>query len=284
MVFALFNAGEPSTIETLRESVDEETPVGSVASLMALDPRFTRVTNSRWGLSEWDDTILTKGVYRLEEMFSQANNPIEIDDLPEWITAEDCSAPMFLIRSEEIRLRTACSETFELSPWQSYDRRFVYRLGEQCVAYSMFVEYASFKSNGITLPNAAAALLGMKPMETLEFHDSQGHSLLATYRDTSTTGAYLRSIHPLMMDYRMSAGDWLTIIMDRQTRTFTTHRVKSNAIYPALLKISLLTGISRLTQPNLAYALGCDENEVVEELERRGETTVVRELKRWARE
>ena len=117
MAFALADIGHPVTVETLIDYVMEEKSKVSVVAALSSDPRFAKVSPTKWALVSWDLPKYSGIAISVSEILQHQGRPMPVDEavshvaetfgVPANSVRTCCQAPMFIIESGLIRMRTA---------------------------------------------------------------------------------------------------------------------------------------------------------------------------------
>lgn len=281
-VFGLHSLGRPSRVEDIRVFVTSTVSKASVIAAMKKDSRVKRVSESRWGLTEWGETD-GAGVYILEDLLKQMDAPLAVSDLPQGVNSNDCNAPMFIVEKGTIRLRGGEDPEYKPSLKEFYYDTSVFRLGSKIASYVHAIDYETFKCTSVALPESMACILGISHGTKLNLQGPDGQCLTLDYMDTSSSSPMIRPLQPLLLGLRLSPLDYMTLVLDTNNNTFRVQITKSNVTYAGFERIKLLTGLKATDSKAMAYALKCMPDEVCDVLSARNEKQLLKEFRKIAR-
>lgn len=288
-VMALIELGQPADVDTIINHAGWNGNRGTMANGLGNDPRLIRVSRDKWGLCDWDmqpyQTIAEAIKNMLEEYGEAIPTTVVINNLHtrfgflESSISTYFTAPAFVVEDGNIRLRGSDDDPFEYSASALRRNKGVFKLADRRVALLLQVDNDMLRGSGRTLMKAAAEILELRVGESLEFSQRNGPGAKAYFYELSSSGPSLSSLQALVRNLTGKIGDYLVLVLDRNTMTVNPSLVKPSEIVQSWDSVGQLTGISGIGDLQaLAASLQCDEDEVYGILQSRGDKAVVRAL------
>ncbi len=287
LAFSLKDIGEPTTTQALLDHVGLVRSVNSTKNALASDDRFCRVSRTEWGLVSWGLPEY-KGIASSIRSLLEHQGTVRINDVVDRLRlnfgTKDasvrayCGAPAFVIEDGWVRLRGKDeTHTFGHTPIRTVPGLF--HLGPGRIGLLFRVDRDVLRGSGRPLSVAVGSALGVVPNQVAEFEVSTGGSLTVTLPDTSITGPTLGSTRLLAEAKKANIGDYLTLILDSNDWSAESTVFQPPVSETSWALVERLTGLrSGAGLPGLSEALGCDPEEVVQVLRRRGDDLVVEAL------
>ena len=284
IAFALSDLGDPATVENLIDYVSEKKPKTSVVAALASDPRFVKVSQTRWALVSWNLPKYSGIAMSISEMLQQHGRPMPVEEavsymvetfgVPANSARACCQAPTFIIENGLVRLRSA-GEPYEFSADTLRSSKGIFALANHRIAILLEIDRQMLRGSGRAVGDAAGALLGLNLDDRMVFHTKHGDSVVITFPSTSISGPSIGSIRSIAERESAGIGDYLTLILDKSSMS-TVSLVTDVSEYEASWQlVERLAGIDKGSRMNgLALALRCPVAEVRAVLRSRGDEIV----------
>ena len=286
MVFALSDLRRPATVDEMMSHVGETRARVSVGNALVSDHRLVRVNRSHWGLASWGLPEYSGVAESMRSILEELGGPLSIAEMArllkksfgvvESTTLAYCSAPMFLVEGESLRLRGLGDEPFQCDADQIWRTPGVFRLGPKRLGRLLKVDTDLIRGSGSSLTHAAGAILYVKVNDHLSFSNRSGDRVDITFPETSIVGPSIGSVRRIAEALAAKEGDNLTLILDRSDMSISTHLTDQKDTSPSWEIVGRLTGLpSPVNLSTLAGTLGCETGEVRSFLRARGDDVVL---------
>jgi len=288
LAFALADLDRPATIDELMDHTREDRSRGSALNALASDLRVIKVDQARYALRSWGLSEFKNIAYTIRDLIRETGHPLPIDDVVDHVTqtfgvAESSvrqyvHAPMFVVHSESVRLRTR-DEPFQYPRGSMRRAQGVFALGSQRVALVRRVDSDLVRGSGRILTFAAGDILGVEVNSRIMLRSSEGDTVTLTYPESSIVGPSIGSVRALAERLSAKVGDHLTLIMDRSNLTIEARLTPTEWGSPGWDLVSRLTGVDAQSGlDGLSKSLLCSREEVRSILRSRGDEVVLEAL------
>ena len=289
LAFALTDIGRPATIDEMVSHVGEDRSRYSINNALASDPRIVRVSRTHWGLASWGEVEYSGVAESMRSLLEDSGQPMSVDEMThrmhrafsvaETTTLAYCSAPMFVVEGQLLRLRTQDDESYLLDLGSIRRTPGIFWLGPMRLGRLFRVDWNMLRGSGTTLTHAAGAVLEVEVNANLSFTNGHGDHVQITFPETSLVGPSIGSVRRIAERLSAKEGDYLTLVLDRSDMTVTSSVTDLSNLSPGWQAISRLTGIAApVDLEGLANALHCHANEVRSVLRARGDDEILDHL------
>ena len=286
LVFALSDLGRPATIDEMIRHVGETRARISAVNALGTDPRVVKTSQSNWGLASWGLPEYSGVADTMRSLLQELGGSLYIAELArrlnksfrvvESTTLAYCSAPMFIVEGETVRLRTPDDEPFQCDASLIDRTPGVFRLGPRRLGRLFIVDANVLRGSGITLTHAGGAILAVETNAHLAFSNQIGDRIDVTFPETAMAGPSIGSVRRIVERMSARVGDYLTLVLDRSDMSLSAHLTELKTMLPSWEIVGRLTGLaSPVSLSTLAEALGCETGEVRSFLRARGDDVIL---------
>lgn len=275
--------GRPCSVEEVNAHIGEGHAASSLRNVLAADSRFIRLDKaSNFGLAEWGleeySGIAQEMVERVERAGGSADLEDVVSELVEQFGVSASSvrmyagSPAFVVNNGRVLLR---SPDEPYVPDERIERvRGLYLAPDGQVIVHDIVDKDVLRGSGRQMPEAAAALMGIRPGGRVDFDFSGESRIVVSWPATSVMGPGLGSVRSVATKLGLQAGDAFRLIFDPTTMTCSAEVADAETIEG-------LTGLP--VEPGrelsaLASALRVEPQAVRSLLQARGDDAVLRLL------
>ena len=288
LVFALFDVGEPSTLDELINHINW---VGSRATCMnaaSRDERIVRTSQRQLGLKSWGGEEYISIPETIRHVLATENRPMRISELALKLKSERgfnersvfayCYAPMFIHRGGSVRVRGE-NEPYDYEGVSINDASGVFHLGRGRASLLFEVDGNAMRGSGRALTYAVGKILEIEVDGDYEFHTSDGEGVRITFPRSSSMGPILGSTRTILDAVQAKHGDWVALLFDKTEMSVEARITDVSSSAPSWGLVARLTGINpEHGSVELAMALGCDPDDVRPTLLHRNELVVANAL------
>ena len=286
LAFALSEIGRSATVDEMVAHVEENRSRYSISNALSTDPRIVRVSRTHWGLASWGRSEYSGVAESMRKLLEESGKPMSIDEMvrsmyqafgvEESTTLTYCSAPLFIVEGQRLRLRTPDDEPHQFDPDLIRRTQGVFWLGPMRLGRLFKVDANMLRGSGTILTQAAGAVLEVDVNASLSFTNRDGDQVQVTFPETSLVGPSVGSVRRIAERLSAKEGDYLTLVLDGSDLTVTATVTYLSNESPGWQAISRLTGIAAPADlESLAKALLCQAREVRSVLRARGDDEIL---------
>ena len=285
LTFALADIGKPATVETLMAHIREERTRNSAVNALSADPRIVRASRSKWALASWGLPVYLGIAQSIRHLLENNGKPMRVKDVVERMHADFgivetstrayCNAAMFVTENGQMRIRRD-DEPYSYDRHTSGDSTGVFRLGPNRVSLLIEVDPNVLRGSGRNLPSGVGRWLSVDVNDHMVFDGPEDTTVAITFPESSFLGPSLGSTRSLAEHAGARLGDYMTMIFDRSDMSVEARATPKDHFEPSWDLVARLSGI-RLGSglSGLAESLGCETEDVVEQLRLRKDRPIL---------
>lgn len=272
--------GRPCSVEEVNAHIGEGHAASSLRNVLAADSRFIRLDKaSNFGLAEWGLEEYSGIAQEIIERVERGGGSADLEDLVSELVEQFgvsassvrmyAGSPAFVVNNGRV-LRRSPDEPYV--PDERIERvRGLYAAPDGQVIVHDIVDKDVLRGSGRQMPEAAAALMGIRPGGRVDFDFSGDSRIVVSWPATSVMGPSLGSVRSVATKLGLGAGDAFRLIFDPTTMTCSAEVVDAETI-EGLTGLSVAPGRELSA---LASALRVEPQAVRSRLQARGDDAVL---------
>ena len=288
LVFALFDIGEPSTLDELINHINWVGARATCLNAASRDERIVRSSQHQLGLKSWGGDEYVSIPETMRRVLAAENQPMRVSELARKLKSERgfnersvfafSYAPMFFQRGGWVRVRGE-DEPYDYEGVSINDASGVFYLGRGRTSLLFKIDGNATRGSGRPLTYAVGKILKIEVDGDYEFQTTGGASLRITFPRSSSMGPTLGSTREILEAVQAKHGDWITLLFDKTEMSVEARITDVSSSAPSWELVARLTGINpKRGSTELAMALGCDPDDIRPTLLHRNDLVVANAL------
>lgn len=253
---------------------------------LSTDERFVRASRKTWALRAWGIDEYQGVVDEIGRRIDAAGGRVRtadvvadilatVPDVAESTVRVYLASLEFIVENGTVRRRHDSDPLPAQPHWNT--ARGTFQRGNT-IRLALPVTKEMLRGSGVSILAPAAAGVGVQPGQERIFGSTAG-DVAMVWPMRSTNGPRVSTVRALAKSHGAQIGDTLVLIFDTAKDTLTARHIPADTTGELLLEH--LLGLKRVTLRSLARSLDCPPADVLELLNRRGDTALADVVNRW---